>query len=235
MLYVFYGDDRQRVRAAADLLIDSLREREGDLTVERIEGEGYESGRLANLAAAASLFGGKKLYLIDVPTEALELWGEVLREAGVLQESEHHFIILERPLVVADKKQLQKAAITIEEYKAEKVDRFNTFSLADALARKDKKNLWILLQDATKAGIKTEEAIGILWWQLKTMRLAAKTKSATEAGVKEFSYTKAKRALAVFAPGEIEVLSRKLLQLYHDGHMGKCDIDLALEEWVLRM
>jgi len=32
----------------------------------------------------------------------------------------------------------------------------------------------------------------------------------------------------------LENLSFKLLQLYHDGHRGECDIDLALEEWVLR-
>ena len=34
--------------------------------------------------------------------------------------------------------------------------------------------------------------------------------------------------------GELETLSLQLLKLYHDGHAGKCDIDLALEEWVLK-
>jgi hypothetical protein len=83
-------------------------------------------------------------------------------------------------------------------------------------------------------GLSAEEIIGTLWWQLKTLRLAMLTKSAEEAGVKDFPYNKAKRALKNFKDGEIETLSLRLLNLYHDGHAGKCDIDLALEEWVLR-
>ena len=37
----------------------------------------------------------------------------------------------------------------------------------------------------------------------------------------------------VFKEGELEALSRSLLALYHDGHGGKKDIDLALEKWTL--
>ena len=61
------------------------------------------------------------------------------------------------------------------------------------------------------------------------------TKSAEEAGQKPFVYQKAKRALSKFKSGELEKLSRELLVLYHEGHMGKGDINLTLEKWVLNV
>ena len=88
---------------------------------------------------------------------------------------------------------------------------------------------------ARQAGVSAEEVIGILWWQLKTLRLAAVTKSAPEAGMKDFPYNKAKRALGNFSDGELETLSHSVLRVYHDGHAGKTDIDFALEQFVLSL
>jgi hypothetical protein len=67
------------------------------------------------------------------------------------------------------------------------------------------------------------------------LRLAERTKSAEEAGQKPFVYSKAKRALSAFKEGELDSISRDLLSIYHDGHLGKRDIDLALERWVLTL
>jgi len=105
--------------------------------------------------------------------------------------------------------------------------------MAEALARKDKRSLWILLCEAKRNGLSAEEIIGTLWWQLKTMRLASLTSSAEEAGVKDYPYNKAKQSLRNFKPGELGSISFRLMNLYHEGHKGKRDIDLALEEWVL--
>jgi hypothetical protein len=75
----------------------------------------------------------------------------------------------------------------------------------------------------------------MLWWQLKSLRLAALTQSAQEAGMKDFPYNKSKRALPAFAPGEVVTLSQSLLELYHAGHSGQRDMDIALEQWVLAL
>ncbi len=105
--------------------------------------------------------------------------------------------------------------------------------MPEALATKDKRKLWVLLQEARLAGQRDEDIIGLLWWQLKALRLAKITRNADEAGMKEFPYSKAKRALGKFGDGEVEKLSHSLLELYHDGHAGRRDMDMALEEWVL--
>ena len=92
-----------------------------------------------------------------------------------------------------------------------------------------------LLQEAKAAGQSAEEIIGVLWWQLKTLRLAAITNLASEAGLKDFPYNKAKRSLSHFKEGELGTLSLSLLSLYHEGPAGIVDIDEALEQWLLRV
>jgi len=133
------------------------------------------------------------------------------------------------------KKKFQKYTKTLKEYKAAPSERFNAFGMADCLARKDKKTLWLQLQDAKREGLSAEEIMGTLWWQLKSMRLAKLTSSAGEAGMKDFPYNKAKRSLSTFKEGELERLSHGLLTVYHEGHLGNVDIDIALERFLLTL
>lgn len=231
MFYLFFGSDQIKVRQEAHDFIDSVREEEQVLV--KVDSDEYENGQLLNLSSGVVLFGLPPLYVIDTPSLNDTFYEELLNQLGDLSASAQTFIIIETDLNAQDKKTFAKHAKKINEYKKATATRFNAFSLADALARKDKRLLWILLQEARQNNLSAEEIIGILWWQIKTIRLAARTKTAVEAGVKEFPYNKAKRALAAFKKGELEKISAKLLSLYHDGHSGKKNIDLALEEWVL--
>ena len=233
MLTVFYGNDQIKVRSEAHKYIDSL-VKTGQ-TVVRIEADNYENGQLLNLSSATVLFGTSPIYLIDTLSNRADSYEELLETLESLATSTETFVVIEKDLNASDKKQFTKYSENLNEYKKAGIEtRFNVFSMAEALVSKDKRQLWVLLQEAKRNGLSAEEIIGTLWWQLKILRLAMLTKSAEEAGVKDFPYNKAKRALKNFKDGEIESLSFKLLNLYHDGHAGKCDIDLALEEWVLR-
>ena len=233
MLFVFFGSDAIKVREAAFALI-SEKEKNG-VTVTAIDGDTYATGALPDAAGATSLFGGEELYVVDTPSSKAEFQEEVYAILDVLAESPNTFVVIEGALLAADKKKYAKYAESVEEFKGEKEERFNVFSFAEPLAQKDKRNLWVLLCDAKAAGIPTEEIVGILWWQLKALRLALLTSSASEAGMKDFPYNKSKRALSNFKNGELEALSHSLIALRHDGHLGKCDINLALEKWVLTL
>ena len=235
MLKVFYGSDVIGVREAASLYVSGLREKDSSLEVERLEAENYEPGQLASFSEAVSLFGGSRVYLIDTPSGEVNFLAEVMAELETLVSSTHTFLWLEGSILAPERKKITKYTDNMIENKAEAKTKVDAFQLADALARKDKKLLWILLQEAVRVGMSAEEIVGILWWQLKTLRLAGLTKSASEAGVKDFPYNKAKKALVNFKTGEVETFSLALLQVYHDGHAGKRDIDLALEEWVLSL
>ncbi len=235
MLYVFFGTDTVRVRQAAIDAVTALREQLPNLETYTPECAAHAAGAWASAAATMSLFATPAAYVIDRASDYPDCYAELLRDTVALGESANHFIVIEGALTAADKKVFSKTAVTMAEYKADSAQRFNPFGLTDALARRDKRILWLLLQEAGRAGTSGEEVIGLLWWQLKSLRLAALTQSAAESGMKEFSYNKAKRALTYFKPGELEQLSRSLLVLYHDGHAGKRDLQLALEEWVLRI
>lgn len=231
MYSLFYGNDQVKVRQEAHDYISSVLNK--DQILVKVEAGEYEKGQLANLSSGVVLFGLPPVYLLDTPSADPVFYDELLEQLEVLSESGQEFVIIESVLTAKDKKVFDKYSGKINEFKKTAEDRFNVFAMADALSRKDKRLLWVLLQEARQVNLATEEIIGVLWWQLKTLRLAKLTKSAVEAGVKDFPYNKAKRALSNFREGELENISAKLLKLYHDGHSGRRDIDLALEEWVL--
>jgi DNA polymerase III delta subunit len=235
MLIVFYGANEIKVREALSTQLDSLKEANPAIVTVRVEADGYLKGQLANMIGATSLFGESYVYVLDTPTLKDDFWAEVESLASDLASSRQTFILVEDSLLAGPKKILTNHATSITEYKNEAGEVFNPFQLADALLRKDKRALWLLLQEAIKNDLPAEEIIGVLWWQIKTLRLAILTKSATEAGIKDFPYNKAKKAISNFKPGEVEGLALSLLNLYHDGHAGERDIDLALEGWVLRL
>lgn len=233
MLHIYFGTDAIGVRDKA-FTVASEREEAG-ATLTRIDAQAFEPGILSDALGAVSLFGGEEVFMLDMPSDDGDFAEEVASNLEAMAESGNTFIVIEGPLLAAQKKPYQKYAEVCEELKATAAERFNAFSMADALLRKDKKSLWILLQQAKMAGLSPEEIIGTLWWQVKTLRLSQLTSSAAEAGLKDFPYNNAKRALSKFKDGEVEALGHSLLAVYHDGHGGVRDIDLALEKWVLTL
>lgn len=233
MLEVYYGTDTIAVRQKVNDRAHVIRDEGGVVTA--IDSNSYTAGILTDLAKATSLFGETGVYILDTPSESKEFSDAVFEELAALADSPHIFIVSELALLTAAKKQYQKYAAVCEEFKATKAASFNTFALADALAQKNKKQLWLLLHEAYAVHQSAEEIIGVLWWQLKALRLAALTTSAAEADMKDYPYNKAKRSLSHFKPDELEQLSDSLLDLYHAGHAGRTDINVALEKWVLTM
>jgi DNA polymerase III delta subunit len=231
MYKLYFGTDRQRVRDAATNFLEE--HVSPGSAVTNLDTQSFIPGQIADALGAASLFGGEEWFVIDTPSTNADLTEEVKNSLKEMSESPNTFIIMEGALLSPAKKSYTKYAASSEEFAADKTERFNTFAMADALASKDRRQLWVLLQAAKENGQAAEEIIGILWWQLKALRLANVTNSASEAGMKDFPYNKAKRSLAKFTPADVTKLSQSLLELYHDGHGGIRDIDLALEEWVL--
>lgn len=228
MLALFYGTDRKAVRDAGKKYTDNV-----GVSVTVVEESNYVPGEVVASVGATSLFGGVECFLIDTPSSDEDFNEEVIASLADMAASTNVFVVLEGQLLADAKKKYAKHATTVEEFTAEKEERFNVFQIAEALAKKDKKQMWVLLQQARALNIRDEETIGILWWQLKALRLAKLTRNAEEAGMKDYPYKKASQSLRNFKDGEVEVLSRSLLELYHEGHQGKREMDVALEQWVL--
>jgi DNA polymerase III delta subunit len=231
MYVVYFGDNRALVRDEATSYLAT--QIPAGQTAHTISIDNYEPGMVQDAAGATSLFGESEWYVIDEPSADEVFREEVESVLANLGESSNQFIIMEGKLLAPQKKLYAKYATDTKEFSLAKQEKPNPFQMAEALAQKDKRRLWVLLQEARLRGMREEEVIGILWWQLKALRVASKTSSAQEAGMKDFPYNKAKRALTTFKPGEIERLAGSLLGLYHDSHAGVSEIDLALERWCL--
>jgi hypothetical protein len=72
-----------------------------------------------------------------------------------------------------------------------------------------------------------------LFWQIKTLRAALVAKSAEEAGLKPFAWSKAKRFLSKWTSETLEKASISLVALYHDARRGEHHLETGLEKWIL--
>jgi hypothetical protein len=167
-----------------------------------------------------------------MPKDYDEWFAAIKSSVADLVSSSNTVVVIEGTLLAAEKK-VYANAVAHEFAKVASDRGLDTFALANTLLTRDKKSLWLTLVTLRRQGVSAEELIGILWWQLKALRLAAVTASAAEADMKSFPYDKAKKALRIFTATDIERLSATLLAVYHDGHGGVKDIDIGLEEWVL--
>ncbi len=233
MLYVYYGNDAVRIREAAHKKILELNA--GSDEVVEISAETYEEGMVTDILESESLFGGVKLVRIDRPSGEPKLFAECVDCLQTLADSVHHFVLIEETLNAAQKKKFTAVTKECYEYSAETGGAFNSFSLTDALVARDKKRVWILLNEAWQHNLSPEEVVGLLFWQVKTLRIVAKSKNSEHTGLKPFVYQKAKAALRNFKIEEIDQMSRILVRMYHDAHLGKVDMKQALEKWVLQL
>jgi DNA polymerase III delta subunit len=205
-------------------------------TLTLITSEQYEPGMLANALGGTSLFGGRQIFLLDTPSALAEFEEEVLSALAELAESENVFLILEGPLLAGKVKQYQKHAEAVENHGVPHSREERNFALTDALMNRDRRRLWVALQELRLAGSPDEQIIGQLWWQLKNLRLVELTKTANEAGMNEYPYKKAKQSLRNFSNDhEVSAVALSLLEMMHETRTGSVDLDVALEQWVLRL
>ena len=236
MLYFLYGTDTDQARAKARELLASLQKKKPDARVFRLEPEKWSEVYLEELIGGQGLFEQKLLIFADRLFENEEAKEAIEKNLEEIGKSENICIFLEqkvlKPLLLAITEVAEKVQAFASTERKEKPE-FNIFSLTDAFGKRDKKKLWVLYQKALQTDAVPEEIHGILFWQLKSMLLASGAKTASEAGVAPFVFTKAKSFLKNYSVPELQQLSSKLVRLYHDAHRGIHDFPIALERFVL--
>ena len=112
---------------------------------------------------------------------------------------------------------------------------FNIFVLTDALGARNKKEAWILYQKALAAGVSADEIFFKIFWQVKSMLLASKTKSVAETDMKPFPYNKAKSYAKNYSQEELENLSESLVEGFLLARGGEGEIGTLLEQILLKL
>ncbi|MEI8338036.1 MAG: hypothetical protein WCF92_02705 [bacterium] len=237
MIYSYSGADNKKSFEKASSLFQSLKNKKPEASFLSFDAEEISISILDELISSQGLFSNKIVAYLKCPLERVDIKKEILKRIKLLKESENIFVWVEKDLNTSEEKILEEASekhIVSKGNIKEKED-FNIFSLTEAFGRKDKFKLWTLILDAYSKGKSAEEIQGVLFWQAKSITLSKSEKTAESAGLKPFSYSKAKQFGNNFSDEEIKNTIKKLVEIYHEAHLGKINFELALEEFALSL
>lgn len=240
MIYSFYGDFK-KITEKSSKLVDDLLNKKPNSEVYRINNSNFDNYSLDELIGGQSLFSKRYIVVISGIISDSENSEKILDKISDIKKSENIFIFCERDLKKDKLKILESESDKFVQIKADensdnkKVKSFeslNAFSLADAFGQRDVKKMWVYYLKLIKKH-PAEELHGILWWQLKSIILASKTKSAVEADLKPFVYSKSKKYATNFTDSELQKISDDLVFIYHESHRGGADLSIRLEKFIL--
>jgi DNA polymerase III delta subunit len=238
-----YGKEEEKARTKTRDLTDALRKKKPDAVFFRITEINFTEQPLSFLVAGQGLFESKYIVLFDNVFSTKDFKEEIIGMLAEIKDSEHVFVILEKDIDKKTLDKLEKHAAKMQEFAsgaaAEKAasgkKAYNPFALSDALLNRNRKDLWMLLLEAKQRGTAAEETHGIIWWQMKAVKLAIESKDAKEADLSPFVFTKAKRAEKIFSKEELGTMLFQLTSMYHDAHRGEKELWDEMEKWALTL
>lgn len=228
MIYLFYGNDVDKVRAKAFAWVEAAKKKEPNLAYVRLAREEMSAGALEEAAASGSLFAKRTLTLLDDPFPAAkavdeeEGEGEEEKKGSVVEDyldllagSENVIVILAPKLPAPKAKKL--APKTKMEYKFDKpaareyARGFNS-NLVNALASRSREKLWLEIVRALRAGDAPEMLHGLLHWKARDLMEKGSPK---------------------WKPQEARKLSMDLIELLQSSRRGGVDLSESLERLAL--
>jgi len=236
MLYVIHGQDFFKARQKSADLVLNLLKKKPDASHFKMTSENFEKAKFQELMSSQGLF--EKKYIVELVgvIEDGEFRDDIIDRLEECAACDHVFIFVEKKIDKETLKKIEKYASKIQEFTKSDViqkDR-GFFSLADAFGERDRHKLWSLYRQAVDQGAVLEEIHGILFWGLKNMIISSSV-GESQSKLKPFVYKKALRFSRNFKKEELASLALRLANIYHDSHMGKCDLELGLERLILKL
>lgn len=236
MLHIICGKDREKGRARFRVLREELGKKCGE---ERAVLEGEVSADLiVSSAQTQGLFGNITLFVFDCVFDKKDEQEILLAHAVELASSPNYFLVFEPSFDKSVTEDLEKAGGEVEEYTLPKADTrpdFNIFSLGDALGARNKKELWVLYQEALANDLAPEEISGTLFWAVKNIALLKNAKAGNDMGVSPFVAKKTRVYAKNYTEEEISKMSHALVVAYHEAHRGGEPMDVAIERFILSL
>lgn len=212
MLYLFAGADTKKKLEALERFTVSLRK---SAEVFSINKDNFFPDQIESLYSGAGLFGDRCAVLFENILEDEEAGEFLLSRLDAFHDSENHFVFLEgKPLkATLDAFKKARAELNVFELPVLKKEKWNNFTLANALREKNKLSLWISFRQAINHGATLEELAGILFWKAKDMII--------------------KKNFSKFSRQELEGFSSKISYLLPRARREGLDAEAAMEEFLL--
>jgi len=236
MLYFLYGN-RQYIKNESIAIRSALLKKRPDAISLSFDESTSSEISLDELANTQGLFQSR--YIIEFDgLFAAKIFQKEKEAIERLAHSDNIFLVLEEKIPKKIFDSLKKNAEKTSEEKAtlnvEKKE-FSAFSLADALAGRDKKKLWVLFRESIARKYVLEELHGILFWQAKMLVLAHKTNSPDEAGVSPYPYNKARAARENYSLEEAEILLHSFSEAILESRAKNISLEHSLEKVILTL
>lgn len=242
MLYVIHGNDFPKVSAKKKALIEAMHKKRPDAEVVTFDTLNWSEPAFEEKAFAQGLFESKLIIVLSQllnKKESKESADYLMSRLDMLAALDHAVIIIEEELDADAADNLKGVAEQVFACVAVKKESANDappnlFPLADALGQRNKKEAWVLYTQALRNGTAAEEIHSVLMWQVRSMLLASQERTADDAGLKPFVYSKSKRYAENFKGAELSQLSEKLVRAYHEARRGEGSMAENIEEVLLR-
>ena|SRR3989344_396173 len=212
MLYLFSGDDIGKRNQALEELLQSLPK---DVETLSVDQNNFDAQEFENFYSSAGLFSARRALILNRILEKEETAEFLMMRLPALAESESFFIFLEGKIsrVTLDIFKKARGELNIFELPVTKKEKFNNFTLANALGERDKFSLWISFRQALNHGATLEELAGILFWKSKDMIL--------------------KKNFSKLSKEELQNFSSRISYLLPEARREGRDAEAALEEFLL--
>ena len=236
MVYLFYGSDRDHLLAEFGKMV--LAYTQAGATIIRIHGLEFDALAVEEYLTAQSLLGGDVVVVTNGLLENKNAREYVREHIDRIAASQAVFLFLEGTLLPADQKIFETVAKKIFHHNTHLAQgpRFDIFRIPNALGRRNRKELWVLFEQAHINGITTEEIFWQCVRQVKTMLLVSTTGlSAEKLGMNPNHYHYAFVAARNYSHQELRSLSRSLVSMYHDTRRSSTDLRILLERFIFSL
>jgi len=205
MLYFFTGTDIEKAR---DAMNAAVKKSTNGKRIVRIT-DAHSIADLDAALAGAGMFGDERIVVLDNVLGNDELRERLLVRLKDIAKTDDAFFMLETMIDADTRKSVEKHAERTERFDAPKEKRDNSiFSLANALQRGQRKELWVGYQRELLKGSAPEAIHGTLFWAAKQALLRSDTP-------------------------RFRALVARLAELPHEARRRGFELEYALEHFVL--
>lgn len=204
MIYILVGGDREKNNTFLNKNIQK--------GLTPIFYSDFNKEMILNEALSNSFFGNENFYVFDnlISDNNIDFKDAELK---TINDSPKIFVLREDKLTVLNEKKYKKFSNILRfEKKIKKPKGDGVFEIADYLGLNNKLKAWIFYRKAIDMGIEPEAISGVLFWKVKSM---------ITSGSK------------IFKTDDLKKMSSSLVCIYHDSHLGKGDMALSLEKFIL--
>lgn len=233
---IFLGDDTKRARDALRRALEEEQKKNPAAIVSWFDDTSFDHALLREHLSNTSLFGGRNIVVIDgiLDHEQGEEFYSSIRDGGDFA----NLILIRETAPKKELRALFESMGEVREFSLKKApEKKGDFAIADAVAAKNKRVAWVEFIKQERAGVAPEEVHGRIFWAMKTLWLCkTQTKDeAAKAGVKEYTYRNYEPKAKRFLLPELERKLSELKEMYHVAHEGGGELELSLEQFLLKL